>query len=458
MQKSIDDILNDWYKIDEKFNSYFEVDERYINIVIEFDNLDEFNKFNKDIYDVINIKSIRSDNELSLINCSRYCVENSSNKIRIKYRVDRISEFVIKSIDDSVFDDITFSLDDINWFVLDETNYSFDPINENVKFNNYVKSYNLSFGKITIYRLFSFAHKSNEFKMNDDIAFNIKFNSAITYTEVIEKVYSFRNLLMIFGRRYLNVVNMFITNKEKEYRIIDCYKEYNHHPINNNYREYLDHHTLTLKCLKDFPQLINRYYEEYNKMLPIIDSWFSNVKFQLPPKVRFINLTTMIEDFANLYLKNKVNDDSINEAQKIKNDFIENIFGIFNKKMKITDSDKIAIKKELNELVKDNNQTSFIIKTKTLINNVNEIFEYSNNEIEIIIENIRNARLACIHKSIYIDEEKIQYISKYSDFIDDIVFLNILKLCGSDLRFDEWKCIEYNYQKKDLTHPIKFKK
>lgn len=457
MQTNIDDILKDRYKIDEKFFSYFENDERYINVVVEFNNMDEFNEFNKDIYDVINIKSILNDNELSLINCSRYCEESSNNKIRIKYRVDRISEFVIKNINDSIFYNITFSLDDINWFVLDETNYSFDPVNENVKFNNFIKSYNVSFGKITIYRLFSFAHKTNEFKINDDIAFNIEFNKEITYAEVIEKVYCLRNLLSIFGRRHLNVVNMFTTNKEKEYRIIDCYKEYNHHPINDRYREYLDHHTLTLNSLKDFSLIINKYYEEYHRMLPIIDSWFSNVKFQLPPRVRFINLTTMIEDFANIYLKRKVNEESEIEAKEIKHKFIEKIFNAFDKRVIITDIDKKEIEQELIKVVKDT-QSTFIIKTKALINNVNEIFNYKSKEIEIITKNIRNARLACIHKGIYIDETKLQYIAKYSDFIEDVIFLNILKVCGSDLQFNEWKCIEYNYQRDDLTYPIKFKK
>ena len=457
MNSDINNLLKENYKIENKYYAFFEKTENSCNLRILFDNRDDFNYYNKEHYDIINVQSIISNIKLSLINCERCSVESKNGKLQITYEIDRISKFIIKSTNDKIFDDISFSFNDISWFVLDETSYSFDPIKEAVKFKSYLKEYKVSFGVIKIYRKFDFFHGVNKFKLADDIVFNIRFKQKISYNEVIEKIYCFKNFLMIIGRRNLNVTKMFITDNKRKYDIIDCYKEYSYRSLNKRYKEYLDYHTLTLNSLDNFSKMIEIFYGEYEKILSIIDSWFSTLKYTLPTKVNYINATTMVEDYCNLYLKKETKKEVELENKKIKTRFINDILDIINSKFEINENDKAEINEELNKLVKDNNQSSFIAKVKELINNVNEVFNYTTDEIEKISENLRNARTACVHKGIFIDENKSRYVLKYSYFINDVIFLNVLKLCDFDMNFKKLECVEFNYSKDELIYKVNFK-
>ena len=450
MNKKIDDLIKNIYIIFDRYYVSLKKEGRFVFAYIEFLNKEEYLEFDKDEYDLIVVKEILSERIYTFIECQKYGVETAKDKVKIKYRIDRIYENEWESLSKKVINNVTIYLDNIEWFFNNTNSFHFDFVKHLLSVNDMQKEYEISFGKLQIYKSFGFKQSSNEFNIKDNIAFNFNFNEPVDYKELLERIYGFRNLLLILGRRHLDITSIVINDVE----LIDCFEEYEYNPLNERYIEYLDHHTITLDEIDNFGEVVTNFYQIYNSIIAIIDSYFCQVKYSLPPKVKFVNVCTMIEDFANLFLVDDAKKYREIEATNNKKKFIDNCIEKMLEKNVIKEQDKNIAYDILNSEVKKDSQLSFKDKVMAIIFNVNNSFKFKESEIELIADNFREVRKKFIHKGVFADEITCQYLNIYSSFAEDLIFLNILKNIGIDISNSIFKCIEYDYSKTDL--PVKF--
>ena len=372
--------------------------------------------------------------------------KNNDNIIKIKYRIDRIYENELTNLHNKIINNVIVSFDDIGWLFNDLKYFKFDFKKLSVSINGIKKEYETNFGKIQVFNYFSFNEKPKEFNIKDEIFFKFIFNKNINYNEFIKKIYSFRNLLLILGRRHLD----FDTIKINEVELIDCYEEYNYKPLNERYLEYLDHHTITLNAINDFGIVVNNFCEIYDSIISVIDSYFCLVKFNIPSKAKFIIACTMIEDYSNLFLVDEAKKYKEGEAKNNKAKFINNIVKEIEEKEIIKKEQLEDIRDILSGIVKEDSQLTFREKVIATIENVNDSFNFDESDIELIANNFRKARKAFIHNGVFPNEVLCQYLDNYSSFTEDLIYLNILKKIGVNINNSIFECFEYNYKKEDL--------
>ena len=90
---------------------------------------------------------------------------------------------------------------------------------------------------------------------------------------------------------------------------------------------------------------------------------------------------------------------------------------------------------------------------KSLIINVNEIYNFTDSEINIISENIKAARIYYIHYKTKQKSKILTYNQQfwYSYFIQDVILLNIYKLLGLDIsKYQYISFYEFYYDKDNL--------
>lgn len=446
MDCRINDILDQTFIAFKKYYVRLKKENRFIFAYMEFRTREEFIEYNKDKYDSIVIEEISQKTKYSLLECEKYGTESNGKNFKIKYRVDRIINDTLKDLKKKYINEVEFVFDDINWFMNDNSSYDFDPIKCCVNVNHLYLEYSTNFGKVTIYKEFSFTEKTDEFNIKNDIVFKLKFDKEINYHEFRNKIYCFRNLLLILGRRHLDIKKI----KINECDLYDCYEEYNYRPLNDRYMEYLDHHTITIKSIDNFGDAISNFFNIYDTIMPIIDGYFCNLKYTLPTKVKFINICSMIEDYANLFLNEESKKYREKEANNNKEKFIKKIANKMLEQKIIGEKNFDSVINILEEEVKKDNSLTFKDKTISIIKNVNNSFEFDDSKIELISDNFREVRKQIVHKGVFIREELYPILESYCSFIEDIIYLNILNEIGIDISNSIFKCIEFNYDKKDL--------
>lgn len=450
MNKKVDDFIKNIYIAFDKYYVRLKKEGKFIFAYIEFLTREEYLKFDKDEYDLIIVKEITSEKKYTFIECQKYGLEEKDGKIKIKYRIDRIYEDEWKNLEDKTINNATISFDDINWFFNSSNSFHFDPIKCSVSVNGMQKEYETHFGKLQIFKGFSFKEQSNEFNITGNFAFNFSFNESINYMELRERMYGFRNLLLILGRRHIDIASIIINDTE----LIDCFEEYKYNPLNSRYLEYLDHHTITLNEIGNFDKVIDSFYQIYDSIIAIIDSHFCQVKYSLPPKVKFISVCTMIEDFANQFLVEETKKYREIEATKNKTNFIDKSIKKMLEKGIIEEKNKEEIYEIINSEVKKDLNLTFKDKVKAIITNVNDSFKFKEEEIELISDNFRELRKVFVHKGMFADERISQYLNICSSFTEDLIFLNIMKIIGIDISSSIFECIEYDYDRENLIIKI----
>ena len=453
--REFEDLIKAKYIVFDKYTANLEQDGRFINLVIEFNNSKDFEEINKDIYDLIEIVSSSTSDKYILVNCIYTMNYTKGGKIFLIYRIDRISEFLFNNLEDKVIDNVSFKVDDIFWFIRDQKGFEFDLQQNFIKYSPFNYTFDFQDGKMNINGTAKFLDSRMSSSITEGVNFEIEFNKEQSFNEVIKKVYCIRNLLMVLGRRNLNITDIYINEGEEQRKIYDCYTEYKYKPDNENYSDYLDHHTITLKSINNFQDVINCFINNYQTLMPIIDSWFSNEKYSLPSRVKFMNSITMIEDFANKYKKELVKIESKKASEENKSSFIEKIFTVLEDYIEIAEDNKEVIKNELYKIINDSS-ASIEFKIKILIEEVNDLLKLDENQISIIAKNIKEARIACIHKGIFIDGDKEKYVHIYAEFINDLIFLNTLRMLG--IEFIDEKLFFFNYDKEKLFDIVVFRK
>lgn len=339
---------------------------------------------------------------------------------------------------------------DINWFINDDEPYDINIAKKCINIKEFNVKYSSKIGDITIYRVALFNNKTGELNINSDIEFRIEFNKNVSYYE-LKKIYGFRNFLLILGRRYIDFEKIQINNNN----LYDYYEEYNYNPLNKEYTEYLNDHTITLSLIENFGAVISKYMDNYEKMISVIDAYFCSVKYALPTKVKFINACTMIEDYTNIFLISEAKKYKKVEANKNKQKFISQLTNKMLDQNIINESKIDNLINLLEDELKKDSVLSFKEKVISVIANVNESFKLNDNEIDIIANNFREARKQFVHNGMIVNSKDYIILEKYCSFAEDIIYLNILKIVGVDISDSIFDCIEYSYEKDDLK--VKFK-
>lgn len=350
------------------------------------------------------------------------------------------------------FNEIDLCFEDISWLFNETEYFQIEPLDDVISFNGFSNEYKTFFGKIIVGNFNTVKQTKSEINIKNDFEFKFIFNNSVSYNEVYEKIYAFRNLLLILGRRYFDIKRI----KLNDIELIDCFEEYLYNPLSKQYLEYLDHHTITLSEIDNFGEVVTNFLNLYDKIISIIDSFFVQTKYNLPDKVSFFNACSMIEDYVNLFLIEEAKANGEEEAANNKMKYIKKcINDMINEKI-IVEEQKADVEIILYKHVKKNENLSFKEKVMALVKNVNNSFNFSDSEIKIIAENFRDARRAFAHNGMFIDEIFSPYISTYCHFTDDLIYLNILKQIGIDITKSQFECIEFNYSKSDLTVVLKY--
>lgn len=446
MKEKLIDLLSNTFIAFSKYFVRLKKENRFIFAYIDFPTHEEFLEYDKELYELIVIEEISHKKQYTLLECEKYGTEASGRSIKIKYRVDRILDDVLNDFSIEFIDNAEVTFDDINWFINDDNSFEFDPLKVCVNVKEYFKEYKSSIGEIMIFKAFSFTEKKNNFNIDSDIVFRFVFDRKLNYREFRERIYCFRNLLLILGRRHIDFKEIKINSKY----LYDCFEEYTYKPINKRYCEYLDHHTITINSIDKFGDAVSQYFKIYDTIISIIDSYFCNLKYTLPTKAKFINVCTMIEDYANIFLVNESKEHREKESANSKQKYIINVVG---KMLKENLIDEIKVDKVCNILeaeVKKDMNLSFKDKVISIIKEVNKSFKFEDSEIELIADNFREARKRFVHKGIIASEEICPVLEIYCSFIEDVIYLNILNVIGIDISNSVFECIEYNYEKDDL--------
>lgn len=451
MKEKLNDLFSNTFIA---FNKYFvrlKKENRFIFAYIEFPTREEFLEYDKELYELVVIEEVSHKKQYTLLECEKYGTEASRGIIKIKYRVDRILDDVLNVLNMEFIDDAEVTFDDINWFINDKNSFEFDPLKSCVNTKEYVSEYKSSIGKIIIFKSFSFAEKKDNFNIGSDIVFRFVFDKKLDYHEFRKRIYCFRNLLLILGRRHIDFKEIKINSK----CLYDCFDEYTYKPINNKYCEYLDHHTITIGSIDKFGDAVTKYFKIYDTIISIIDSYFCNLKYTLPAKVKFINVCIMIEDYANIFLVDESKKYREKEATNNKQKYITNVVNKMLKEKAIDETKVDIVTNILDAEVKKDMSLSFKDKVISIIKRVNESFKFEDSEIELIADNFREARKRFVHKGIIASEEICPILEMYCSFIEDVIYLNILSEIGIDISNSVFECIEYNYVKDDLVIAFK---
>ena len=163
------------------------------------------------------------------------------------------------------------------------------------------------------------------------------------------------------------------------------------------YKRLMEDCSIKLQDINNFGECINNFFDKAEVMYPIMELYNDVTKYTVPSTIRLINCFAMIENFCRNFLYDQ----------------------------------SLARTNVLN--IRRRDEPEFRSMVYELINNVNENFNFSDDEILMLSKNIKDARTYYIHSIselvIKLDELKIK---KYIMFIEDCILLNMYKLIQLD--------------------------
>lgn len=425
----MENVFNEWkdfnnisvkVKIDGKnYNAIIKVNDN--NLILEVNMskiLNSSEEINKD-YDVIVGNVNYDDKEITFIKC----VFNGFSTIQhnlvdvyiVNFRVDRILYGLkLGRLNFKKFLKFKVSYEDIDCFTNDKPyssnnkllSYKSNPSNYLIKFLDY--DININFISCN-----NMKDSSLSIKRKTSVKFVSYDKNNIIY--VLEQIYKFGSFLMILLKRPI------LVNKQYLYLDDDIFVElYDCGNFNVDYKknlellDHLNHRCLKIEKISNISEIYQNFITNYQKLYPFLELYFNSVRFNSPNLTKFLNATTMLEYFSNEFDKNNA--------------------------LLITKSKKPKKK-----------EAEYVDMIESLIRNVNEIYKYEESEIVKISENIKDARVYYIH---YIKDKKSlthQEQFWYTNFIEDIVILNVYKIIKLDIsKYDFLTYLDFYYSKNDL--------
>lgn len=384
-------------------------------------NIPEWPKMNKN-YDIISAIFLFGNENIFFINCifngcsSRTsCKNNTIESATADFIVDRL--ILGKNISKNSLNKVQkYSASYKNLDLFSESKpmmsslrtFDYDSNTHNYKINTLSYSMNIIF-------YCSMEEDRNSLSINK--MSHIEFNNfkAISIEEVLKNIYIFRNFLMILLKQpiYVKKQEIYINNSPIE--VFDC-NDTEEFLENADLEEKLSHRCLKIDNIDNIEIIYNNFIKQYEELYPLLELYYNVTQYKIPNLTRFINATTMLEYYSRNY-----------------------------------DFDAALALSQTKQ--SDRNDPCYIDMVKSLIINVNEIYNFTDSEINIISENIKAARIYYIHYKTKQKSKILTYNQQfwYSYFIQDVILLNIYKLLGLDIsKYQYISFYEFYYDKDNL--------
>lgn len=412
-------------KINEKdFYGTFYIKNQKLFLNINMTNdIEEWRSTCNDI-DSISATFVENKKIITLLNCM-YSGHSSTGYDPIInasaiFWIDRvILGYDLTNYNEKFISNISVEYNDISWFT-NEKVYKNDILKNSITITPIYKKYKMNDKTIIIDVLPSFVERENKIEVNGIMHFTYVFENEQNIDSALQYVYLIKNLLMLLGKRNINVIAQKINNDSETYELIDCITDKNIKIESEELIDHLNHRNgFKIENLMDITSIIEKFEDLYDKLQPLLELYYNVVKYNVPSLTRFVNGLTMLENYSREF------DDSNALALTIA------------KKGK-----------------KPRNGAEFIERVKSLIININNVFNLSPTDIDDISKKIKEARTYYVHydnSGLKLDENEI---FKYVYFIEDIVILNIYLLLGIDI--NKIKYVSYNDYYYDVTKLIWF--
>lgn len=395
------------------FDAILHIDNNRLTLKINMTkNLNEWRKLNTN-YDTISGKFLFNNQKIFFINCiyvghksSINCKNNTIENATSNFIVDRL--IIDKNICKTSLNNISkYSASYKNLDLFSESNGIMSNLRE-IDYDSNTCNYKINTPSYSMNIMFYYSTEEDRKALivNRSSCVEFEHSKKVTIREALENIYTFRNFLMIILKQPIYVKKQTIYINDNAVELFDC-NDSDDFLENPSLEEMLFHRCLKINTIDNIETIYNNFIKQYNQLYPLIELYYNVTQYKIPNLTRFINATTMLEYYSRNY-------DSINSLTLSKNK---------NPKR---------------------NDPYYEYMVLSLINNVNEVFNCTTNEIDKISENIKAARIHYIHyktnqnSKILTDDEQF----RYSYFMQDVVLLNIYKLLGLDI--SKYKYISFN--------------
>lgn len=365
---------------------------------------------------------IENKKRITLLNCM-YSGHSSTGydpiiNASVIFWIDRVLlEYDLKNYYDKFINSISVEYNDISWFTNQKV-YKNEILKNSISITPIYKEYKMNDKTIIFDVLPSFVEKENNIKVTGIMRFTYVFKTEQNIDDALQYVYLIKNLLMLLCKRNINVITQNINEDVKTYELIDCITDKNIKMESQELIEHLNHRNgFKIEDLKNITLIIEKFEGLYERLTPLLELYYSVVKYNVPNLTRFVNGLTMLENYSREF-------DDTNALA-----------------LTITKKGK-----------KSKNGADYVDRVKSLIININSVFNLSSTDIDDISKKIKDARTYYVHydnSGLKLDENEI---FKYVYFIEDIVILNIYLLLGIDI--SKIKYVSYNDYYYDVTKLI----
>lgn len=414
-------------KIDSiKYNSILYVEDEMLKLKVDCTkNIEKFNE-NINIIDSINGKILKDNTKVTFINCFHYGMQNigiGKNEYTYSiYRIDRIFLGLnLTNIQMKKFNNCKVVYQSIDDF-FNERIFKVDWISNKVQIMPFYKGHKYNKDKLNFEVLSRIEENEDEHfvKLDKEIVVDLESDRKVSFDDIIKKVYTFRNLMMILLKKDIIVKKQVFKINGKEYELFDC----SNHEIKQEHeslRSQLIFRKVKYEDIEDFNNVLEKFNLIYERITPLLELLYNAYSNKLPNLNRFLDVITMIEYYSREFDN-------------------ENALNLTNLKL-------LKLGK------KEKDEPQFIDRVKSLMININEVFNFSDGEIDEISKNVKDGRTYYVHY-----EEKGWKLShdelfRYYNFLEDIILLNVYKLIGIDIEKSEYiTYFNFYYTKKELLN------
>lgn len=408
----------------KQYNAIFIEKNNYLMLEVNVINDIEFFEKAKDFYKIVNGQILFNNIDVSLLDCQLYnkaVTQGGKNLNDIKeayliYRVDRIllgKRLLQKEMNNILKCEVVYN--NIECFSNSypyKTNYNTLEYSGNLDvFNIYTSrvSISINYGSIT-------EHKDTSLTMKRNTNVVLNFQNKKSIGKSLDEIYKFRNFLVLLLKKHIVVQKQYVYYGDNKCQLFDC-NDIILKVNSNELEEHLSHRCIKIEKLNNINEIYKLFEKNYNKLFSLIELYYNVTQISVPNLTRFINAVTMIENMSRNY--------------------------DYNSAFKLT--------KKNNNRVKNDADYKYMVYS--LIKKVNDVYNLSDQQIEQISDNIKNARVYYIHYKKKSTAKKMSYEEqfRFSYFMQDIVLLNIYKLFKMDIKNIEYLSFnDYYYAVNDL--------
>lgn len=399
---------------------YIKNQKLFLNINMTND-IEEWRNTCDDI-ECISANFVEDNKKITLLNCM-YSGHSSTGYDPILnasaiFWIDRVLlDYDLKEYSANFISSISVEYADISWFTNKKV-YKNEILKDSISIIPIYKEFKMNDKTIIFDILPSFSEYSNSIKVSGIMRFTYVFNNKQTLDSSLKYVYFIKNLLMLFGKRNINVITQKINEELQTYELIDCGVDKNIKFESEELIEHLNHRNgFKIEDLDNFISIIDKFERLYERLNPLLELYYNVVKYKIPNLTRFVNGLTMLENYSREF----------------------------------DDTNALALTIAKNGK-KPKNGADFIDRVKSLIININDVFNLSTTKIDNISKKIKDARTYYVHydsSGLKLDESEI---FNYVYFIEDIIILNIYLSLGIDINKIEY--VSYNDYYYDITKLI----